>query len=158
MKNFNKWMIRIMFIIPFLFFSLGLSAQDTMSYENAKKEIEQEFGMFPTMFQVYPQHALAGAWENFKQLNSSTSMIPPKYRELIQLAVASQIPCNYCVYFHSASAKAFGASEEEIQEAIADGAQTRQWSMVLQGNQVDLDKFKSEFEAMMKYMSEKPKQ
>lgn len=158
MKNFNKWMIRIMFIIPFLLFSLGLSAQDTMSYENAKKEIEQEFGMFPTMFQVYPQHALAGAWENFKQLNSSTSMIPPKYRELIQLAVASQIPCNYCVYFHSASAKAFGASEEEIQEAIADGAQTRQWSMVLQGNQVDLDKFKSEFEAMMKYMSEKPKQ
>lgn len=158
MKNFNKWMIRIMFIIPFLLFSMGLSAQDTMSYENAKKEIEQEFGMFPTMFQVYPQHALAGAWENFKQLNSSTSMIPPKYRELIQLAVASQIPCNYCVYFHSASAKAFGASEEEIQEAIADGAQTRQWSMVLQGNQVDLDKFKSEFEAMMKYMSEKPKQ
>lgn len=158
MKNFNKWMIRIMFIIPFLLFSLGLSAQDTMSYENAKKEIEQEFGMFPTMFQVYPQHALAGAWENFKQLNSSTSMIPPKYRELIQLAVASQIPCDYCVYFHSASAKAFGASEEEIQEAIADGAQTRQWSMVLQGNQVDLDKFKSEFEAMMKYMSEKPKQ
>lgn len=158
MKNFNKWMIRIMFIIPFLFFSLGLSAQDTMSYENAKKEIEQEFGMFPTMFQVYPQHALAGAWENFKQLNSSKSMIPPKYRELIQLAVASQIPCDYCVYFHSASAKAFGASEEEIQEAIADGAQTRQWSMVLQGNQVDLDKFKSEFEAMMKYMSEKPKQ
>lgn len=158
MKNFNKWMIRIMFIIPFLLFSMGLSAQDTMSYENAKKEIEQEFGMFPTMFQVYPQHALAGAWENFKQLNSSTSMIPPKYRELIQLAVASQIPCNYCVYFHSASAKAFGASEEEIQEAIADGAQTRQWSMVLQGNQVDLDKFKSEFEAMMKFMSEKPKQ
>ena len=158
MKSFNNWMIRIMIIIPFLFSSLRLSAQDMMSYENAKKEIVQEFGVFPTMFQVYPQHALAGAWENFKQLNSPTSKIPPKYRELIQLAVAAQIPCNYCIYFHHESAKAFGASDEEIQEAIADGAQTRQWSMVLQGNQIDLDKFKSEFEAMMKYMAAKPKE
>lgn len=143
-------------IITFMF-STTLFAQDNAAYEKAKTEIQEQFGIFPTLFKVYPKHALAGAWENFKQLNSPSSKIPPKYRELLQLAVASQIPCAYCVYFHTESAKAFGATEEEIQEAVAQGAATRQWSMILQGNQVDLNAFKTEFDGMMKYMSEKAK-
>jgi len=145
---------RIILIIPIFMFALTLSAQDNSAYEKTKKEIEQHFGTIPTMFDVYPDYALPGAWENFKQLNSSDSKIPPKYRELIQLAVAAQIPCEYCIYFHVASAKAFGATEEEIQEAVAHGAQTRHWSMILKGNQVDFEEFKKEFDAMMKFMSE----
>lgn len=109
------------------------------------------------MFQVFPDYALAGAWENFKSLNGTDSKIPPKYRELLQLAVAAQIPCQYCVYYHTASARAFGATEEEIKEAVAQGAQTRYWSMILQGNQVDFEKFKEEFNAAMQHMAEKAK-
>jgi alkylhydroperoxidase/carboxymuconolactone decarboxylase family protein YurZ len=75
--------------------SLTLSAQDNSDYENAKNEIKETFGMFPSMFKVFPKHALPGAWENFKQLNGPNNIIPPKYRELIQLAVAAQIPCDY---------------------------------------------------------------
>jgi AhpD family alkylhydroperoxidase len=74
---------------------------------------------------------------------------------LLQLAVAAQIPCHYCIYFHSASAKAFGATDAEIQEAIAQGAQTRFWSMILQGNQIDLDEFKGEFDEIMAHMAQK---
>jgi len=77
------------------------------------------------MFNVFPKDALSGAWEVFKNLRGEHSKIPAKYRELIQLGVASQIPCNYCIYFHTASAKAFGATDAEIKEAIADGAETR---------------------------------
>lgn len=149
---------RLIYVIPFLFFSLTLCAQDTDNYEKAKKEIETEFGIFPTLFAVYPKTALPGAWENWKQLNGPESTIPPKYRELLQLAVAAQIPCDYCVYYHTASAMANGATEEEIKEAVAQGAQTRQWSMVLQGNQVDFEKFKTEFDGMMKHMENKSKQ
>ena len=109
------------------------------------------------MFAVYPREALTGAWENWKQLNGPNSTIPPKYKELLQLAVAAQIPCDYCVYFHTASAKAYGATDEEIKEAVAQGAQTRHWSMILQGNGVDLEEFKSEFDAMMKHMADKSK-
>ncbi|MFH7000570.1 carboxymuconolactone decarboxylase family protein [Flavobacterium bizetiae] len=148
---------KVCLLITIFLISTTLSAQDNKAYEKAKTEIQEQFGVFPTMFKVYPKHALAGAWENFKQLNSPTSKIPPKYRELLQLAVASQIPCAYCIYFHTASAKAFGATDEEIQEAVAQGAATRQWSMILQGNQTDLAAFKAEFDAMMKYMSEKSK-
>lgn len=144
-------------VIPLVLISITLSAQDD-PYEKAKSEIQETFGTFPSMFRVYPKNGLAGAWEGFKQINSPDGKIPAKYKELIQLAVASQIPCVYCVYFHTASAKANGATDEEIQEAIAHGAQTRHWSMILQGNQIEFEDFKVEFDGMLKYMSEKAKE
>ncbi len=159
MKHSIKTIIKQMvFLISGLLITMTLAAQDEDAYEKAINEIQQQFGSIPSMFEVYPNHALPGAWENFKQLSSPDNKIPPKYRELIQLAVASQIPCDYCIYFHTASAKAFGATDDEIQEAIAHGATTRQWSMILQGNQVDFETFKVEFDAMMKFMSENSKE
>ena len=148
----NSIIKAVVFTIAVFLIPMTLAGQD--AYEKAKGEIEQQFGTFPSFFKVFPQHALAGAWENFKQLNSPECVIPPKYRELLQLAVAAQIPCDYCIYFHSASAKAFGATDEEIQEAVAHGATTRHWSMILQGNQIDFEEFKAEFDAMMEYMAE----
>jgi len=138
---------------------LGYStaAQDSPEYKKAIAEIKETFGTVPVMFDVFPKYALSGAWDNFKELSSPESKIPPKYRELLQLAVASQIPCQYCIYFHTASAKAFGATEEEIREAVAQGAQTRQWSMILQGNQVNYEAFKKELDTAMAYMAAKAK-
>ena len=135
----------------------SVSAQDSPEYRKAIEEIKNEFGVVPTMFEVFPKYALAGAWENFKQLSSPESKIPAKYRELLQLAVAAQIPCQYCIYFHTSAAKAFGATDEEIHEAIAQGAQTRHWSMILQGNQTDFNEFKEEFDGIMKYMASQAK-
>ena len=145
---------RMIFAIPVLLITMTASAQDSKAYENAKNEITQQFGTFLSMFDVYPKDALPGAWDNFKQLQSPENAIPAKYRELLQLAVASQIPCVYCVYYHITVAKAFGATDEEIKEAIAHGAQTRQWSMILQGNQIELEAFKKEVDAALKYMLE----
>ena len=155
MRHFIKNIIRrLIFIIPVLLIPITLSAQSSDAYELAKEEIVQQFGTFLSMFEVTPEHALPGAWDNFKQLQSPENAIPPKYRELMQLSVASQIPCVYCVYYHTTVAKAYGATDEEIKESIAHGAQTRQWSMVLQGNQIEFDDFKAEVDAALKYMSE----
>ena len=150
-KNIIK---RVILVIPVLLITMTLSAQDNDAYETAKKEIEQTYGFFFSMFNVIPKDALPGIWENFKQMQSPDNAIPPKYRELLQLAVASQIPCDYCIYYHVTVAKAFGATDEEIKEAVAHGAQTRQWSMVLQGNQIELEDFKAEVDAALIYMSE----
>ena len=156
MRHFIKDDIRrLIFIIPVLLIPITLSAQSSDAYTNAKKEITEQFGTFLSMFEAIPEHALPGAWDNFKQLQSPENAIPPKYRELMQLSVASQIPCVYCVYYHTTVAKAYGATDEEIKEAIAHGAQTRQWSMVLQGNQIEFEDFKAEVDAALKYMSEK---
>jgi AhpD family alkylhydroperoxidase len=88
------------------------------------------------------------------QLNSSTSL-DGKTKELIGLAVAAQIPCSYCIYFHTAAAKLNGASDEDIREAVAMAAITRHWSTVLNGMQVDLASFKSDTDAVLKLAAEK---
>jgi AhpD family alkylhydroperoxidase len=154
-NQFSSQIIRGMMIMCAIFFTCSLSAQDDAGYSEAMKEIESEFGVVPEMFKVFPKYALAGAWENFKQLSSPNSLIPAKYRELLQLAVAAQIPCQYCIYFHTAAAKANGATDEEIHEAVAQGAQTRHWSMILQGNSIDYAKFKAEFDGIMQFMANK---
>lgn len=143
-------------LIVMLFATLSLSAQATQdqAFRKAKEEIKATFGSFPSFMQAVPKHALPGMWEYMKATTSTEFAIPPKYRELIQLAVAAQIPCDYCVFFHTESAKAYGASEQEIKEAILNGAATRNWSTVLQGNQIELNEFKEEFRQMMTYMAE----
>lgn len=159
MKKLDKKIVKIMiFIIPLFLISINLSAQDTDAYEKAKSEIQEQFGTFPSFFDAYPNHALPGAWELFKELKGPNSNISSKNAELIQLAVASQIPCVYCVYFHKMSAKGFGATDAEIKEAVALGAETRHWSMILQGSGISFEDFKTEFDGMMKYMSEKAKE
>jgi AhpD family alkylhydroperoxidase len=154
MKKSNTFIIKgLVFIIPIFFLVITTFAQDD-AYAKAKAEIVEQMGTFPSMFQVYPNYALPAAWESFKTLGSDEGVIPPKYSELLQLAVAAQIPCDYCIYVHTIMAKAHGATDEEVQEAVAKGAETRHWSMILQGNQVDLEEFKVEYKGMMKHMME----
>nr|WP_280952187.1 carboxymuconolactone decarboxylase family protein [Mesorhizobium sp. WSM3868] len=70
--------------------------------------------------------------------------MPPKVKSLISLAVAAQIPCNYCVWSDTENAKRAGATDEEIQEAVALAALTRHWSTIFYGMQVDFAQFKKE--------------
>jgi len=72
---------RMKLVIPVLLITVALSAQTNEAYENAKKEITQTFGTFLTMFDVFPEHALAGAWETFKQMQSPENAISAKNRE-----------------------------------------------------------------------------
>lgn len=115
-------------------------------------EMEQMLGSVPGFFKAFPKAGIAGAWEEFKtiQLNPDTAL-SGKEKELIGLAVAAQIPCEYCVYAHTAAAKANGATEQEIQEAVAMAALTRHWSTVLNGSQIDFDTFQSEFDAILSH-------
>lgn len=135
-------------------FSILFAQSSDAAYKKARKEIEATFGEFPSFFEVLPEYAVPGMWQYFQAHDNPNAAIPVKYRELMRLAVASQIPCNYCIYFHTEVAKAYGATEEEVKEAVLNGASTRNWSMILQGNQVDLDEFKSEFQKMMAYMAQ----
>ncbi|MGX5802162.1 carboxymuconolactone decarboxylase family protein [Bradyrhizobium sp. Arg314] len=111
----------------------------------AYKDIQATLGTVPDMFKTLPDVAVAGAWAEIKgvQLNPNTAL-NGKTKELLGLAVASQIPCQYCIYFHTLAAKANGASDEEIKETIAMAAIVRHWSTMLNGSQVDLATFKKQ--------------
>src|SRR4051812_34672324 len=75
--------------------------------EATYKDIQQTLGFVPGFFKAFPEHGIAGAWEEMKgvQMNPR-SALPGKTKELIGLAVAAQIPCRYCIYFHTNVAKA----------------------------------------------------
>lgn len=122
------------------------------------KDIEATLGLVPSFFKAFPEVGIAGAWAEFKsvQLNPHTAL-DGKTKELIGLAVASQIPCEYCIYFHTAAAKANGASDEEIREAVAMSGIVRHWSTVLNGMQVDLPTFKHEVDTVMAHAADMAK-
>lgn len=133
------------------------SGQDA-SAQAAYKDIEQTLGLVPGFFKLFPEVGIAGAWAEFKsvQLNPKTKL-DGKTKELLGLAVAAQIPCTYCVYFHTAAAKANGATDEEIREAVAMGAIVRHWSTVLNGMQVDVKSFKDETDTVLRLAAQKAK-
>ena len=139
---------------------VGMSAAraEDASATAAYKDIQATLGMVPGFFKVFPQSGIAGAWAEFKtiQLNPDTKL-NGKTKELIGLAVAAQIPCTYCIYFHTAAAKANGATDEEISEAVAMAAISRHWSTVLNGMQVDLAAFKNDTDTVLKLAGEKAK-
>ena len=131
------------------------NAQDAAA---AYKDIEQTLGSVPSFFKAFPEVGIAGAWAEFKsvQLNPDTAL-DGKTKELIGLAVASQIPCEYCVYFHTSAARANGATDEEIRETVAMAAIVRHWSTVLNGMQVDLTTFKQEVDTVLAHAAEMAK-
>jgi len=132
-------------------------AQDS-SAAATYQDIERTLGSVPSFFRMFPEVGIAGAWAEFKsvQLNPKTKL-NGKTKELIGLAVAAQIPCHYCIYFHTAAAKLNGATDEEIREAVAMAAIVRHWSTVLNGMQVDDAGFRKETDAVLRLAAEKAK-
>ena len=119
--------------------------------ESALRDIQQSLGMTPEFLKRFPEGARAGAWREMKdvQMNPKTALAP-KYKELIGLAVASQIPCHYCVLGHTEFAKLSGASDAEITEAIAMAALTRNMSTMLNGLQIDEAQFRRDVDRLVK--------
>jgi AhpD family alkylhydroperoxidase len=121
--------------------------------EATYREMKTMLGLTPTFFRMFPEEAIGPAWEEMKALQLSTeTALPPKIKELVGLAVAAQIPCRYCVYFHTQVAKAHGATDREIKESIAIAAGTRHWSTVLNGQPVDDAAFRSEVSKILSYL------
>lgn len=135
---------------------LDMNQNPPATPEQAYSEIESVFGFVPQFARNFPREGIAGAWTEFKMISlNPDAAIPPKYRDLISLAVSSQIPCPECISFDTACARAEGASDAEINEAIAMAALTRHWSTVINGSQLDETTFKRETAQIMKYLKKK---
>jgi AhpD family alkylhydroperoxidase len=128
-------------------------AQAEPSAKATYQDIEKTLGLVPSFLKAFPEEGIAAAWDELKsvQLNPK-SALPMKTKELIGLAVAAQIPCRYCIYFHTSVAKLGGATDVELAEAIAMAGITRQWSTVANGLQIDLVEFKQEVARIVAYV------
>lgn len=122
------------------------AAQERPSVAETFRDIEATFGVVPGHFKSYPPSAVAGAWAMTKGLViDPANKLEPKVKSLIGLAVAAQIPCEYCIWLETKFAKVAGATDEEVAEAVAQAAYVRHWSTYLNGMQVDFETFKTEF-------------
>ncbi len=128
----------------------AVAADAMASPEAALKDIEATLGGVPGFIKALPPAAIPGAWAEEKAIEfSSDTALSPKEKALISLAVAAQIPCQYCIYADTASAKHAGATDEEIAEAVTVAALARHWSTIFNGLQIDFETFKKEFDASM---------
>jgi AhpD family alkylhydroperoxidase len=65
------------------------------------------------------------AWRNFSRQVFADGALPAKTKDLIAVAVAHVTQCPYCIRAHTKSARAKGATEQEIMEAIWVAAEMR---------------------------------
>ncbi len=113
-------------------------------------EVQATFGFVPDFVKGVPDALLPGFWSGITNLEMSpATKLDGKTKELIGLAVAAQVPCEYCVYFHTEAAKLNGATEEEIKEAVAMASLTRMGSTILNGNQTDKAQFKADIQRIV---------
>lgn len=115
-----------------------------MSREEIYKEIEQMFGLVPSMFKAVPDSSLELEWKLFKQVQFDEGLIPNKYRELIGVAIAAVSKCRYCALYHTEVARLYGASDAEIEDAVHYAKSSAGWSTYINGLQLDFDQFQEE--------------
>ena len=95
------------------------------------------------MQQVEPKGSLQPAWQEHQSVFRDAAL-PKKTKFLVGLGVAAQIPCQYCIIAMTQFAKNAGATDQEIQEAVAAAALTRKWSTMLNGLSYDMRSYRAE--------------
>ena len=114
------------------------------------REVEQMVGFVPGFVKAMPAALLPSWWQASKDLEMNPqTALDGKTKELIGLAVAAQIPCDYCIIFHTEAARAAGATDEQIREAVGMSAVTRESSTLFNGLQIDKAQFRKDIDRLM---------
>ena len=130
-------------------------AAQNRSRSQIENEMRETLGLVPSFFHRVPDRLLEKEWKLFLELELGETLIPNKYKELMGIAVHSETKCRYCTLFHTEAAKLFGATDEEIQEAVHYAKHTVGWSTYLNGMQQDFDEFSRELHEMGEHLAEK---
>jgi AhpD family alkylhydroperoxidase len=124
--------------------STAAVAEEQPSKAQILAGVAEMLGFVPTFMQQMPRATLPVAIAGYTNLEAGETALPAKTKYLISLAVAAQIPCQYCIWADTLAAKAAGATDEEIGEAVGVAAMTRFWSTNFNGLQVDLATYQKE--------------
>lgn len=115
-------------------------------------EMKEMFGTVIGFVDQIPDEFVDEEWDVMKRLQFGETLIPNRYKELIGLGIAAATRCRYCTLFHTEAAKLFGASDEEVQEAVHYGKLVSGWSFYLNGLRVDEDEFADEVRRVVEYV------
>lgn len=127
------------------------------SRARVEREMKETLGLVPSFFKDIPDEYFDHEWTLFKRLELGETLIPKKYKELMGVALHSETKCDYCTLFHTEAAKLFGATEEELQEAVHYAKMSLGWSAYLNGIRQDYDEFAKELEQIGDHLSQQQK-
>lgn len=128
-----------------------------MNRNQVYQDIEKTLGKVPAFFKLVPDRSLELEWNLFKTVQLGESPIPNKYKELIGVAISAVTKCKYCSFFHTEVAKLFGATDDEIEDAVHYAKSSAGWSAYLNGLQLDYDQVKNELLASIDYIKKSQK-
>jgi AhpD family alkylhydroperoxidase len=120
---------------------------------DVEAEMKEMLGLVPSFFGRIPEDYLDFEWELFKRLELGETRIPNKYKEFMGIALHAETKCHYCTLFHTEAAKLFGATDEEIQEAVHYAKMSLGWSAYLNGIRQDYDQFADELARIGEHIS-----
>jgi len=129
-------------------------AAESTSYNETVTEIEDTFGIMPGYLEALPEQDLVNEWPNLKRFMFGAGEIDPKQRELIGLAVAGAIGCEFCRHFHKGAAQLHGATDEELAELSFIASYTPRYSAMIQAQDYDFNQFKQEVETIAGHLQE----
>lgn len=130
-----------------------------------EQEIKETLGLVPSFFDRFPEETLDYEWTLFARFEIEEANpirptglhIPVKYRQLMGVALHSETKCHYCTLFHTEVAKLFGATDQEIQEAVHYAKHSLGLSAYLNGIRQDFDDFERELVKIGEFLSQKQK-
>ena len=114
-----------------------------MARTDVQREMKEMFGEVIGFIDLIPDQFIDAEWELMKGVQLGQTLIPNKYKELIGLAVAAATRCRYCALLHTEAAKLFGATDDEVEEAVHYTKVVTGWSTYINGMLVDYDEFKA---------------
>lgn len=115
-----------------------------MAREDVHREMKEMLGEVIGFVDLIPDEFIDAEWDLIKRVQLGETLIPNKYKELIGLAVAAATRCRYCALFHTESAKLFGATDAEVEEAMHYTKLVIGWSTYINGMQVDYEDFRAQ--------------
>lgn len=118
-----------------------------------ENEIRDTLGLVPGFMSRVPDQVFDQEWTLFKHYELDETLIPNKYKELMGVALHSETKCRYCTLFHTEAAKMFGATDEEIEEAVHYAKHSLGWSAYLNGIRVDYNEFEQELHKISEHMT-----
>ena len=126
-------------------------------YEDTLKDVEKSFGIVPGFMKALPRDVLIHDWPMMKKYTLGESKIPPKYRELMGLAIAANIKCPYCILFHKSAAQLYGATPVEFAEIAFLASYTSRWSSMIHAQHYPYEKFERETQQIGEHLSKASK-
>ena len=114
-----------------------------MPRTDVQREMKEMFGEVIPFIDLIPDQFIDSEWDLIKRVQFGETLIPNKYKELIGLAVAAATRCRYCALLHTEAAKLFGATDDEVEDAMHSTKLVIGWSTYIHGMQVDYDEFKA---------------